>query len=82
MITVVPRAFEKDSVTDPISDMTGSDDHLHDDALKRLDFPADGHAVVRPSNCITHVCEVGFAAQDDDGRLANWYLERLRKMCL
>ena len=57
----------------------------NDDTSERLDFPADGHAVVGPSTCITHVGEVSFAAKDDDGRLSrlsNWFFDRLRKMCL
>lgn len=65
--------------------MTGADDHLHDGAPERLDFPADGHAV-GPSTCITHVVgEVSFAAQDDGGllaKLSNWFFNRLRQMCL
>lgn len=64
---------------------TGVDDRLHDDAHERLDFPADSRAVVGSSTCVTHVGEVSFAAQDDDGRLSklsNWFFDRLRKMCL
>lgn len=63
----------------------GADDHPHDAAIDQLDFPADGHAFGGPSTCISHVGEVGFAAQDDDGllaKLSNWYFNRLRKMCL
>ncbi len=81
-------------MTDPTSDMTnqqagvpktGADDHLHDDALGRLEFPADGHAFGGPRTCVTHVGEVHFTAQDDGGRLgrlSNWLVSRLRKMCL
>ncbi len=72
-------------MTDTNSGVTGTDDHLHDNALERLDFPADGRAFGGPCTCITHVGEVSFAAQDDDGRLtrlSNWFLDRLRKMCL
>lgn len=95
MAPLAARAFEIGSVTDPISDMTkhrqidapktGDDDHLHDDALERLDFPADSRVLGGPRTCITHVGEVSFAAQDDDGRLSklsNWFFDRLRKMCL
>lgn len=65
----------------------GDDDHLHDDAPERMDFPADGRRFGGPCTCITHVHvgEVHFAAQDDDGqlcKLSNWFFDRLRKMCL
>lgn len=65
--------------------MTGDDEQLHDEPPERLDFPADGQASGGPSTCLTHVGEVSFAAEDDDGRLArlsNWFFDRLRKMCL
>lgn len=85
MAPLAARHFETGNVTDPISGMTGSDAHLHDDAFERLDFPADGRAFGGPRTCGTHVGEVSFAAQDDDGRLSklsNWFFDRLRKTCL
>lgn len=75
---LVQKAIRLSAATAP------ADDHLHDDALKRLDFPADGQASGAPSTCLTHVGEVSFAAQDDGGRLgrlSNWIVSRLRKMC-
>lgn len=76
---LVQKAIRLSAATAP------ADDHLHDDALKRLDFPADGQASGAPSTCLTHVGEVSFAAQDDDGwlaQLSNAFYNRLRKICL
>lgn len=80
---LVQKAIRLSATTAPAA--LGDDDHLHDDAPERLDFPADGQASGGPSTCLTHVGEVSFAAEDDDGRLArlsNWFFDRLRKTCL
>ena len=65
--------------------MTGDDEQLHDEPPERLDFPVDGQVSDGPSTCLTHVGEVSFAAEDNDGRLSrlsNAFFNRLRKMCL
>jgi hypothetical protein len=81
---LVQKAIRLSGATAPAD--LGADDHLHDDALGRLDFPADGQASGGPRTCLTHVVgEVNFAVEDDGGRLSrltNGFFSRLRKMCL
>lgn len=80
---LVQKAIGLSATTAP--EDLGVDGHLHDVDLGRLDFPADGCAIVGPSTCINHVKgEISVTAQDDDGllaRLLNWFCSRLRKMC-
>lgn len=80
---LVQKAIRLSATTAPAD--LGVDDHQHDGALERLDFPADGRAFGGPRTCITHVVgEVSLAAQDDDrllDKLSNWIVSRLRNLC-